>query len=49
VSKESCEHCREVMEIYIGIEGFIPETAPEAYLQHMIKQMYNEAKKGAIK
>src|SRR5687767_3240467 len=30
---------REIVEIYAGMEGFAPETAPEAYLQRIIKQM----------
>jgi len=32
---------REIIEIYAGMEGgFIPETAPEAYCQRIISQMY---------
>lgn len=30
---------REIYEVYAGSEGFIPETAPEAYQQRLIKQM----------
>lgn len=30
----------EVREIYAGMEGFIPETAPEGYQQRIIQQMY---------
>jgi len=40
-----CEHCKEIIEIYAGMEGFIPETAPEAYQQTIIKRMYDEAVK----
>lgn len=32
------EECRE---IYAGMEGFISETAPEAYCQQTIKKMYD--------
>jgi hypothetical protein len=35
----------EIMEIYAGMEGFVTETAPEAYLQTILKQMYDVAKK----
>jgi hypothetical protein len=30
---------REIYEVYAGSDGFIPETAPEAYQQRLIKQM----------
>lgn len=30
---------REIYEIYAGMEGFIPETAPGGYQQRIIKQM----------
>lgn len=30
---------REIYEVYAGSESFIPETAPEAYLQRLLKQM----------
>lgn len=30
----------EVQEIYAGMEGFIPETAPEGYTLRIIEQMY---------
>ena len=36
-----CKNCKEIIEIYAGMEGFIPETAPEAYLQNMLKKMYD--------
>ena len=32
-----------VREIYAGMEGFIPQTAPEAYLLRITKQMYDAA------
>ena len=34
-----------IIEIYAGMEGFIPETAPEAYQARIIEQMYNAAVK----
>lgn len=41
-----CPHCREVYEIWAGIEGFIPATAPEAYQQRIIDQMREAAARG---
>lgn len=35
----------EIREIYAGIEGFIPLTAPEGYQQHVLKQIYDVAVK----
>jgi len=32
-----------IREIYCNTEGFKSETAPEAYLQHVAKDMYTEA------
>jgi len=29
-------------EVYIGMDGFIPQTAPEGYCLRIIEQMYNE-------
>ena len=40
-----CKNCKEIIEIYAGMEGFVPETAPEAYQERIIKQMYDCAKK----
>lgn len=34
---------REIIEIYAGMDGFIPETAPEGYQQRIIKQMFDIA------
>jgi len=34
---------REIREIYCNMEGFIPETAPEAYVLQEIKKMYDTA------
>ena len=34
---------REIIEIYAGMEGFEPHTAPEAYALRIIKQMYEVA------
>ena len=33
----------EVREVYAGMDGFIPQTAPEGYLQRIVKQMYEAA------
>ena len=33
----------EVREIYTGSDGFIPETAPEAYCLRVMEQMYQAA------
>jgi hypothetical protein len=30
---------RDIYEVWAGSEGFIPETAPEAYQQQLIEQM----------
>ena len=35
----------EIREVYTGSDGFIPETAPEAYQQRLLKQMYDIAVK----
>lgn len=35
---------KEIVEIYAGMDGFIPETAPEAYQKRIIRQMYEAAK-----
>ncbi len=32
-----------VTEVYAGMDGFIPQTAPESYLQRIVKQMYDAA------
>lgn len=33
----------EICEIWAGSEGFIPQTAPEAYQQRLIRQMVDVA------
>jgi hypothetical protein len=33
------QRIHEAMEVYAGMEGFIPETAPEAYCLRIINQM----------
>ena len=33
----------DVREIYTGSDGFIPETAPEAYCLRVMEQMYQAA------
>ena len=35
---------KELVEVYAGLEGFKTETAPEAYQQRIIEQMYGIAK-----
>lgn len=42
--KEVVEKIRLVEEIYIGMDGFVPQTAPEAYQQQTLKEMYDELK-----
>ena len=37
------EALHEIAETWAGSDGFIPETAPEGYLQHLLKQMYSIA------
>ena len=37
------EALKEIIEIYAGMEGFIPVTAPEAYQKRIIEQMYKIA------
>ena len=34
------QRIHEACEVYAGMEGFIPETAPEAYCLRVIEQMY---------
>jgi histone acetyltransferase (RNA polymerase elongator complex component) len=35
------ERIHEASEIYIGMDGFTPETAPEGYQQRILQQMYD--------
>lgn len=35
----------EIREVYAGSEGFIPETAPEAYIQKLFREKYDIAVK----
>lgn len=37
---------REVYEIWGGMEGFEPQTAPEAYQRRIIEQMRDAAQRG---
>ena len=37
------EALAEIREIWAGSDAFIPVTAPEAYAQHLCKQMYQVA------
>ena len=39
---EAKARIQAAIEVYAGMEGFIPETAPEAYCLRIIEQM-NEA------
>lgn len=34
---------QEIIEIYAGMDGFVAETAPEAYQERIIEQMYSVA------
>lgn len=38
------EALEEIREIYAGMDGFIPETAPEGYLQRIIEKMWAEVR-----
>ena len=38
------EALQEIINIYAGMDGFIPETAPEAYQERIILQMYEAAR-----
>ena len=42
--KQAEARLKEVYEIYAGMEGFIPETAPEGYCLSIIKKMATAAK-----
>lgn len=44
VNRELVEALKEVREIYAGMEGFEPETAPEGYLQNIVEQMWKAAR-----
>jgi hypothetical protein len=39
VGGEADKKCREIIEVLVGMEGFEPETAPEAYQQRILKQI----------
>ena len=41
--KELEKQLNEIKEIYLGMDGFNPETAPEAYLQFILNQIYDLA------
>ncbi len=40
--KELKQKIYNAKEIYTGMDGFNPMTAPEAYLQRILRQMYEE-------
>jgi len=42
------ESVREAKEIFTGMDGFKPETAPEAYQQRVLRQMYEALKGGML-
>lgn len=42
-AKADSDALKEIIEIYAGMDGFIPETCGEGYLQRIIKQMYEAA------
>jgi len=35
----------DIREVFIGSEGFVPETCPEAYLKRLFRQMFDIANK----
>lgn len=41
--EEMAAALHEVQEIYAGLDGFKPETAPEGYALRVIEQMYQAA------
>lgn len=43
--KEIEYNLRQIAEIYIGMDGFTPLTAPEAYQQMKLKEIYDEIQK----
>lgn len=45
VKNEMEYQLRQIAEIYIGMDGFTPVTAPEAYQQMKLKEMYDEIQK----
>ena len=42
------EALQEIIEIYAGMDGFEPETAPEAYQKRIIEQMYEVARRALL-
>lgn len=43
------EAIAEIKEIYTGMDGFIAETAPEAYLQRILRQIFEVSAKAINK
>jgi len=44
--KSVIQPLEEIREIYAGMDGFVPKTAPEAYQQKIIEDMYKSAING---
>lgn len=44
-----CPHCREILEIYAGMEGYTARTSTEKYLHEIILNMVHAALAGAAK
>lgn len=42
--REMLEESRQIVEPYVQMEGFKPETAPEAYQQNVLEEIYDEWK-----
>jgi hypothetical protein len=40
-----CPHCREIIEIYSGMDGVNPKPGVEQYLMMIIRNMAKEAMK----
>ena len=43
------EKLHDVCEIYAGMDGFVPQTAPEDYQRRILKKMYDAAIAGKDK
>lgn len=44
MTDKATQALREIYEVWAGSEGFVAETAPEAYQQRVIEKMKNIAK-----
>lgn len=45
----TCPHCREILEIYAGMEGYTAHTSLEQYLHQILLNMVHAALAGAAK